>query len=444
MQDFTIQEVSKHQWPSDCWTTIHGRVYDVSTFVAKHPGGTLLLMNAAGIDATALWESNHAPGKPARTLEKYCIGKLKGWDASMDQNFGSFFRGIQLAVYSWMETNNKQRLPLLPKVFACSQIVIFWYLYWFGIVKGSWMAVTVMAMLLPSMHGMVHAALHGGIWRSDWMMRIIMIMFFREHAMSGALYGSRLHQDHHCLTRDDTHDYEVQYLSPVFREDMKAPLRWWHAWQHKMYPFMPLLICCFGLPIGALFAAPGSIFLDHFAAHTSNLPFKRRSLLGVISMFPLMVFATVLGTDVGICFFWFSSHWVKGFQLMVVHRFVHSLMYLPQQGVAPFAYFFDAAHSILPSLSTEDIKTMDFGVAQMMTTHNIVQKWKLNFWLYGGPMQIEHHLLPAVSHVHFVDLKPIIQSVCKRYDIPYLSYNGMQDWYPHRLKHLAALGHVEN
>lgn len=45
-------EIQKHKGKEDCWLVIDKRVYDVSGFMSKHPGGFLKLYGKAGEDAT--------------------------------------------------------------------------------------------------------------------------------------------------------------------------------------------------------------------------------------------------------------------------------------------------------------------------------------------------------------------------------------------------------
>lgn len=48
----SIEEVEKHSTRDDCWTIIHGKVYDVTDFLPKHPGGATMLVKFAGKDST--------------------------------------------------------------------------------------------------------------------------------------------------------------------------------------------------------------------------------------------------------------------------------------------------------------------------------------------------------------------------------------------------------
>ena len=55
---YTLQEVAEHSSPTDCWLIIRRKVYDVSPWVRRHPGGDLLLVKA-GRDCTQLFDSYH-------------------------------------------------------------------------------------------------------------------------------------------------------------------------------------------------------------------------------------------------------------------------------------------------------------------------------------------------------------------------------------------------
>lgn len=55
-QTFTAAQVAEHDSREDCWTTIRGSVYDLTSFVARHPGGDEIL-RACGTDATTLFET---------------------------------------------------------------------------------------------------------------------------------------------------------------------------------------------------------------------------------------------------------------------------------------------------------------------------------------------------------------------------------------------------
>lgn len=49
---FTREEVAQHKKFKDCWVILHGEVYDVTEWLAKHPGGATVLFHYAGQDAS--------------------------------------------------------------------------------------------------------------------------------------------------------------------------------------------------------------------------------------------------------------------------------------------------------------------------------------------------------------------------------------------------------
>lgn len=55
-QTFTLDQVAGHNSSSDCWTIIHGDVYNVTNYISLHPGGNEIL-RACGTDATSLFET---------------------------------------------------------------------------------------------------------------------------------------------------------------------------------------------------------------------------------------------------------------------------------------------------------------------------------------------------------------------------------------------------
>ncbi len=83
---YTMAEVAAHGADPDseeCWTVIHGKVYDILEFASNsHPGGELIFQ-ACGIDATKLFETRPMGSKTPHSaearkiLEKYYIGDLK-------------------------------------------------------------------------------------------------------------------------------------------------------------------------------------------------------------------------------------------------------------------------------------------------------------------------------------------------------------------------------
>lgn len=72
---YTADEVSKHNKLDDNWIIVEGKVYDISAWSHKHPGGTMTLIGTAGKDATDIVDLFH--GKVVKKyLPNFYIGEF--------------------------------------------------------------------------------------------------------------------------------------------------------------------------------------------------------------------------------------------------------------------------------------------------------------------------------------------------------------------------------
>jgi len=64
----SMEEVALHNKPTDCWVVLCGKVYDLTDFHSSHPGGSKLITDVAGMDATLLFEPIHPSDIAERLL----------------------------------------------------------------------------------------------------------------------------------------------------------------------------------------------------------------------------------------------------------------------------------------------------------------------------------------------------------------------------------------
>jgi cytochrome b involved in lipid metabolism len=75
---FTMAEVAKHNTEADCWSAINGSVYDLSTWVSRHPGGSNPIIKLCGTDGSASFTKKHGGSSKAQSaLVLLKIGALK-------------------------------------------------------------------------------------------------------------------------------------------------------------------------------------------------------------------------------------------------------------------------------------------------------------------------------------------------------------------------------
>ena len=75
-ENFTTEEISKHNKVTDAWVTFRNNVYDITDFINKHPGG-VVIMKALGKDLEDIWPQWHMTNQNVlKTLDK-TISPLK-------------------------------------------------------------------------------------------------------------------------------------------------------------------------------------------------------------------------------------------------------------------------------------------------------------------------------------------------------------------------------
>lgn len=62
----------------------------------------------------------------------------------------------------------------------------------------------------------------------------------------------------------------------------------------------------------------------------------------------------------------------------------------------------------------------DWAVHQLMTTTDYAPTSRIFSWLIGGlNYQVEHHLFPNISHVHYKNIASIVRETAKKHGLPY-------------------------
>lgn len=76
-KDIPMEEVKRHNTRDDAWMVLSGRVYNITPYMAFHPGGAQILMAAAGKDGTSLFQRYHPWVNGHALLEACLLGAVK-------------------------------------------------------------------------------------------------------------------------------------------------------------------------------------------------------------------------------------------------------------------------------------------------------------------------------------------------------------------------------
>ncbi|EDO29550.1 predicted protein, partial [Nematostella vectensis] len=156
---FTWQQLSRLNTEQNAHLAIHGKVYDVTNFLLRHPGGKELLLIGAGRDVTLVFETYHAFSDRAhKYLDQFCVGELVSNELPTFNKTGPFFETVKNRVdkyfkdtkqnpkFSWWMMLRYALIPIVALVSWYSQYSqvnysVYWVLnyivYWVFIVNCS-------------------------------------------------------------------------------------------------------------------------------------------------------------------------------------------------------------------------------------------------------------------------------------------------------------------
>jgi linoleoyl-CoA desaturase len=111
------------------------------------------------------------------------------------------------------------------------------------------------------------------------------------------------------------------------------------------------------------------------------------------------------------------------------------------------SFVFQLAHVVenteFEHVPLDDTKHLETAWAQhqIKTTANFAMDNKIISWFVGGlNFQIEHHLFPKVSHIHYPAISKIVMEKCKEYNLPYNYYPTLTQALASHFRVMKALG----
>ena len=75
---YTLAQVSAHARASDCWSIVQNGVYNLTSWINQHPGGSGAILQMCGRDATDAFLGQHGgQRRPESELQGFLIGTYK-------------------------------------------------------------------------------------------------------------------------------------------------------------------------------------------------------------------------------------------------------------------------------------------------------------------------------------------------------------------------------
>lgn len=415
------EEVLRHNTSDDCWLIICNKVYNVTPFLQKHPGGSDLLLSRAGEDATSFFMTKHSHDKHAvNLLKSYEIGELPVTQQIPESVFQEPFI---LELLNKISENNLFRVDksterrffhirtmAVTLFFICSLIAIYFTETWWV----SIIAVTAQAFVATSLFGLIaHEATHRRYPYQLVLQKALKIVWpvFWPFISQKPLYYE--HNSHHFKIGDPEYDFEVAGFSRFIRYSGKVEHRTIHRIQHRiafmLYPFYANIITTYGGAVS-----------NFWSKHNRNVTWQHGwSLLASISYY-ILIPAIITGE------WWWCL-----------------LLYFIYQSLLFYGIYVGAAinHFTLHALNPipED-KANLYGYYVCHNTTNFRTFHPFWFWYTGGfNVQIEHHLVPYIPVENLHKLVPIVKMLCEKYNYPYKEFKRFSCLWNNHYSYLKEL-----
>ncbi len=211
---------------------------------------------------------------------------------------------------------------------------------------------------------------------------------------------------HHAYTNIDGVDDDIN-IQPWMRMSSTQKKYAMHRYQHLYFWILYSLLYLFWIFV--------LDYQKYFSKQIGEMPLKKMKLSDHLVFWGFKLFHFFLFVGIPIYQIGFVS-WVIGFIIFTfVAGFVLSIVFQLAHTVEHTA--FPVANELTGKLDDE------WAVHQLKTTANFATNNKLVSWLVGGlNFQIEHHLFPKISHVHYPAISKIIKKACEEYGLSYIEY----------------------
>lgn len=228
---------------------------------------------------------------------------------------------------------------------------------------------------------------------------------------------------HHAFTNIDGIDDDID-AKPFLRMASTQKKYKIHNFQHWYFWFFYCLLHFYWSFV--------SDYRKYFSKKIGDMPLKKMTVRDHVEFWLFKGIHYALFLIIPIAKMGFAS-WLVGFLCFTaVAGFVLSIVF-------QLAHTVEHTHFPMPDEVTGKIED-EWAIHQLKTTANFATNNKVISWLVGGlNFQIEHHLFPKISHVHYPQISKIIKNACQEYGIQYVEYPKMRQAVA---SHIAYLRHM--
>ncbi|MDQ6610100.1 MAG: acyl-CoA desaturase [Bacteroidota bacterium] len=344
----------------------------------------------------------------------------------------SFFSSLKKSVDDYFTQNNIRktgnwRLYLKTAILMplSVSIYIFLLLGSYSVIAGVFLTFIFGLALVAIAFNIMHDSCHGSYSSKKW---VNDLFSYTMNALGSNAYMWKIKHNviHHTYTNVDGIDDDIA-KSPVLR--LCPSQKWVPA--HK-YQFVYMF---FLYSLSTILWAWVTDFITYVSRKMvvteMKMSLKEHILFWLTKLLYFIFYAAIPIFFIG----W--QAWLLGYLILNITMGLTLSMIFQLAHIVEKTDFEKAADGPI-QLDTE------WAVHELRTTANFGPGNKILTWFAGGlNFQVEHHLFPRISHVHYKALSKIVRTHCEQFGIPYHSYQNMRQAVLSHIKMMKQLGKKE-
>ena len=251
----------------------------------------------------------------------------------------------------------------------------------------------------------MHDACHGSYSTRKWVNDLFGLSM---NALGGNAFLWKLKHNivHHTYTNIDGIDDDINNM-PFMRECSTQPWKPIHRYQ-QFYMF-------FLYGFTSLFLLFITDYIKYVTRKVYTTPLKPMDMGEHLTFWISKTLYVAITIVIPILVLGWQP-WLLGFLVM------HFVLGLTLAVVFQLAHVVEDASFEAAGIEPKKIEN-EWAIHQVKTTANFAANSKLLSWIVGGlNFQIEHHLFPRISHIHYPAISKIVEQTCRQFDLQYIYY----------------------
>lgn len=309
---------------------------------------------------------------------------------------------------------------LLPSTFIIYFFILDFNLGFLGIILLSALLGLVLALIG---FNVMHDACHGSFSSKRWVNKLFGFSIYMLGG-NGFMWKQKHNVIHHTYTNVDGIDDDIAFTKMIRcceTQDWKPV----HKVQHLYLPFIYSLT--------SLTWIFGTDFIKYFTGKVHNTPLTKMEIGDHFTFWISKLF--------NVSFYILIPILLKGWLFwLIFFSTVHIVLGLVLAIVFQLAHVVEHTEFEFATIDPKVLET-EWAIHQVKTTANFAPKSKVISWMVGGlNFQIEHHLFPRISHIHYPALSKIVKKTCEKYNLPYNQFPTMWSAIVSHFKTIKKLG----